>query len=174
MSPSVSSGLRIRPARAGDAGEIARMMTLLNRHEAVEGGPVEEAQVLRDGFGERPVFSLLLAERDGAAVGYALYCETYDIDRLAVGLWLCDLYVEPPERGLGGARRLMAALARAAEAGGYASVGWSVLTRNRRARRFYAKLGAVEEAATRILELADEALAALAAEADDRTEERPA
>ena len=39
------------------------------------------ARLLRDGFGAAPRFEAIIAERNGAAVGYALFWPIYDSER---------------------------------------------------------------------------------------------
>ena len=153
----------VRKARPGDAAEIARLTNLLSVHEGLGGDVFSEAQVLRDGFGERPAFQALIAERDGQAIGYALFIDGYNSDIAARAVWLNDVFVEETARGQGVGRRLMAAVASLAVERGARSVWWGVHSANRRARRFYAGLGAKDDDA-RILEIIDEALLALANE----------
>ena len=154
----------IRPAGSRDAAAIARLANLLSRHEGLADDVSSEEQVLRDGFGERPAFEVLLAERDGAAIGYALFADGYNTDIAARAVWLNDIFVIDEARSRGVGRRLLAAVARAAVERGARSVCWGVRSANRRARAFYAELGAKDDDA-RILELNDDALKTLAAEA---------
>lgn len=155
----------IRPATVRDAERIARLANLLNRHEGLVHDTFTAAQVRRDGFGDRPAFEVLLAERAGEAVGYALFTDGYNTDLPARAVWLDDIFVVEAARGQGVGRRLFAAVARTALDRGARSVWWGVRSANRRARSFYAGLGAHDDDA-RILELNDDALQALAAEAD--------
>ena len=123
-----------------------------------------DTTILRDGFGERPAFQVLIAELDGSAIGYALFTDGYNTDIPARAVWLDDIFVEKQARGQGIGRRLLASVARIAAVRGARSVWWGVRSANHRARAFYAGLGAKDDDA-RILELNDEALLALAAEA---------
>ena len=91
----------------------------------------------RDGFGEPPAFHVLVAERNGVVVGYALYFPGYDTDRATRGIYLADLYVDKAHRRTGMGRTLMKAVAKACREGGGEWMFWSVLKRNRAARRFY-------------------------------------
>ncbi|HLB79526.1 MAG TPA: GNAT family N-acetyltransferase [Dongiaceae bacterium] len=133
--------LRLRPATPADAEAVAATYRALSRDE---GGPPSRftaAAFRRDGFGAEPAFRCLLAERDGAVVGYALYYPDYDTDRLVRSVYLADLYVENTarRRGVGGA--LMAAVARAGRGHGAEAMHWSVMRSNARARRFYRRYG---------------------------------
>jgi ribosomal protein S18 acetylase RimI-like enzyme len=95
----------------------------------------------RDGFGPDPAFSCLIAEAEGEALGYALYCRDYDTDRLCRSVYLVDLYVETAARGQGIGRALMAAVARDSRAAGAQLMMWTVLKSNQAGRRFYAAIG---------------------------------
>lgn len=152
----------IRPAGPADAAVIAELANRLSRHEGYPEA-FTTAKVTRDLFGDRPAASVLLAERAGAALGYALYHDCYNTDLAARGLWLADLYVVEAARGAGIGRALMAAVAVAAVAAGAQSLWWGVSSANAKARAFYAGLDA-RDAEARILELDHAALARLAAE----------
>ena len=155
----------IRRANPMDAAVIANLANLLCQHEGLGDTVFTEEQVLRDGFGDRPSFEVLIAELADSAVGYALFTEGYNTDIAARAVWLEDLFVEDAARGQGIGRKLLAAVARTAVERGARSVWWGVRSSNRQARRFYAGLGAKDDDA-RILELNDAALTAIAKEAD--------
>jgi hypothetical protein len=60
----------IRFATAADAATIVLLIRALADYENLTGQVrISEADVLRDGFGERPRFECLLAEVEGAALG---------------------------------------------------------------------------------------------------------
>lgn len=155
----------IRPATAQDAAAIALLANKLGQHEGLGDDVFSEEQVLRDGFGDQPAFQVLIAERSGQPVGYALFTDGYNTDIAARAVWLDDLFVDESARGGGIGRRLLAAVARIAVERGARSVWWGVRSSNRRARDFYAGLGAKDDDA-RILELNDAALTAIAKESD--------
>lgn len=153
----------IRAARRDDAAAVAELANELNRlHDQPENFTAEK--VLADGFDATVPYALLVAERDGRVVGYALYHPQYNTDVPGWGLWLVDLMVAEAERRNGIGRALLARVAAEAKTGGYVSVWWAVLSRNRKARAFYNALGAKDEDA-RILELEGDALAQLASKA---------
>ncbi len=151
----------IRPARVEDAGAIAAMANALNVFEGRPGDLYSEELVKAQAFGAAPLFSVLVAEVDGELVGYAFFHDSYNSEIAAPGVWLVDLFVREQARSLGVGRRLMAAVARATLARGGTALWWGVQSSNRRARAFYAGLGAKDEV-TRILELDGEALESLA------------
>ncbi|MEX0810005.1 MAG: GNAT family N-acetyltransferase [Dongiaceae bacterium] len=157
------ASITIRKARAADAAEIARLANLFGALEGEPNDIFSAAIVLRDGFGPKPAFEVLLAECDGRAVGYALFDEFYNSEIPGRGIWLSDLFVDPDLRGKGLGKRLMAAVARAAVERGCVSLWWGVRNRNAKARAFYSAFGVRDDDA-RILELNGEALERVAAQ----------
>jgi len=135
------SGALIRPAQASDAAPIARMLSELL---ATLGEPALKldaiGQILADGFGSASRFQALMAQKSGAAVGYALFWPIYETDAGARVLFLSDLLVVENARGDGIARDLMGAIARQAQAAGCPRIIWEVLVGNTRARAFYRKI----------------------------------
>ncbi|MDJ0948285.1 MAG: GNAT family N-acetyltransferase [Alphaproteobacteria bacterium] len=137
--------LSIRPGTIEDAQAIAELGRELNVHQRdpVENFTVEV--VRQDGFGESPAFEVLLAELDGAPVGYALFYGAYETGFGIAGLYLCDLYVREEARRHGVGRALVAAVASAAKDRDKNFVWWASKEWNTEAQAFYRALGAVEE-----------------------------
>jgi len=158
--------LRIRRALPADAPAVAALGRALNLHLREPDEHFTAEAVLRDGFGAEPQFSVLLAERDGAAVGYLLLHEAYETAYAARGLYVCDIYVAPAARGAGVGRALMAAAAREAKARGRSFLWWAVKPWNADAQAFYQALGARSEPILACA-LAFEAFEALAAAGAD-------
>jgi GNAT superfamily N-acetyltransferase len=103
---------------------------------------ISPARVRRHGFGPRRYFETLVAEREGAAVGFALYFFTYSTFLARPTLYLEDLFVVPDERGRGAGKALLERLARIALRQGCGRMEWAVLDWNEPAIRFYETLGA--------------------------------
>ena len=156
------AAITIRKAIAADSAEIARLANLFGSLEGEVDDIFSAAIVLRDGFGPKPAFEVLLAEQGSRAVGYALFDEFYNSEIPGRGIWLSDLFVDPAIRGQGLGRRLMAAVAREAVARGCVSLWWGVRNRTANARAYYETLGARDDDA-RILELNGDALERIAA-----------
>lgn len=153
---------RIRTARPEDASAIAEMANALNVHVGKAPDVFSAEIVLRDAFGSDPAFALLLAEREGEVVGYAMFVPSYNSDVGARSVALVDLFVIEKARGQGLGTALMAAVAAETVRRGARCLEWAVLSADRRARDFYASLGARDDNA-RLLELHGDALEALAA-----------
>ncbi|HEX2568942.1 MAG TPA: GNAT family N-acetyltransferase [Polyangia bacterium] len=152
--------ISIRPAREDDCDVVERLAHELNVHEGLPLVAVA-GWVRRDVLGAEPKFHLLVGERAGEIIGYALYTQTYNTDYATIGLWLEDLYVLEVERRQGAGRRLLAAVAAEAVRRGAASVMWGVRATNTRALAFYASIGA-KDPNLKLLELSGPKLAALA------------
>ena len=133
--------LSIRPATAADVDTILRFIRSLAAFErepdAVKTTP---ADLLRDGFGERPKFETLIADMDGAPVGFALFFHTYSTWEGTAGIHLEDIFVEEAARRHGVGQGLMQRLAAIALERGCARLELQVLDWNP-AREFYQRLG---------------------------------
>lgn len=153
----------VRAATAADAPAIATLVHLLDRGESQTDTPMTAADVMDAGFGERPLFRVMLAEAGARPLGYALFSPSYDTEHAAMGMYVNDLYVVPEARRQGVGRALMAAVARACRAEGGRYLFWNALEDNRAGRDFYRAIGARQEAVV-TLSLQPDALERLAAE----------
>lgn len=158
LSPSV------REARAEDVPDLLPLMRELARFEAyLEEFAVSEAQLLASAFGPEPQCQVFVAETSGRLLGYAVAQEivfTYD---LRPTVRLKELYLVPDARGQGQGQRLMAAVARWAQARGAGRLKWDVLVGNRGAEHFYQRLGGRPDSKWIAYGMDDKALEALAA-----------
>jgi len=84
--------LSIRPANSGD---VSALRTMIHEFAVFEHLPVvvTEVSLLRDGFGERPRFRVLMAEWDGQPAGYAFFFDYYSTFEGRAGIFLEDIYV---------------------------------------------------------------------------------
>ena len=130
----------VRPATAADAGAIAAMARALSESDGGRPSRFSAEAFRRDGFGARPAFHAMIAEVDGFASGYAVYYWGYDTDSATRGIYLADLYVDAGRRRAGVGRALVTGVARAAQDAGANWIFWSVLRRNKGARKFYKTL----------------------------------
>jgi ribosomal protein S18 acetylase RimI-like enzyme len=173
------AGVTLRQATAADVPVILALIRGIAEYERLSHEVVAtEDGLRRHGFGERPIFEVILAERDTGrapdagsgrpprqAVGFALYFFTFSTFTGRPTLYLEDLFVIPEARGLGIGRRLLAELARIAVERDCGRMEWSVLDWNTPAREFYVKLGAVAMDGWTVHRMTPPAFGRLAAEA---------
>ncbi len=93
---------------------------------------------------DEPDAMLLVAEREGAVIGYAYLTVEGPLyeDLLESSVWLHDVWVAPDARGSGAADALFEEARRRAEATGHALLVFTVAEANARAQKFFAKHGA--------------------------------
>src|SRR5690606_7469100 len=103
------------PATAGDVAALLALIRELAEYENLAGQVhATEDSLRRDLFGPRAFAEVLLARRDGVPVGYALYFHTYSTFLAQPGLYLEDLFVQLPARGVGIGKALFREVARIA------------------------------------------------------------
>jgi GNAT superfamily N-acetyltransferase len=133
----------VRPARPADAAGIWELVRGLARYERMETRVTGSAERLAaDLFGGSTPIGCLVAEEDGALVGYAIFYPTYSTFRTQPMMWLEDIFVLPEARGRGLGRALLVAVARAAMERGCWRLDWIVLDWNETSIQFYERLGA--------------------------------
>jgi GNAT superfamily N-acetyltransferase len=136
----------IRRATAADVGSILRLIKELATYEREPEAVVcTEADLLRDGFGDKPLFHVLLAEANedgGSAIGFAFYFIQYSTWTGRPTLYLEDLFVAPEHRSRGLGKAFMARLAKEAVERGCGRFQWAVLDWNAPSIAFYESLGA--------------------------------
>jgi GNAT superfamily N-acetyltransferase len=134
---------RIEAAREGDTPVVLRMIQALVEYERLSHELTVTEPILRQAlFGIRPAAEAILGYVGVEPVGLAVYFPTFSTASGHIGLYLEDLYVEPPWRGRGLGRKLFEYVARLAAERGRGGLSWSVLNWNESAIRFYRSLGA--------------------------------
>jgi|SRR5579862_1984038 len=134
--------LLIRPATMYDVPLLRTLIRELADFEReVDLCVIEEADLARDGFGEKPKFRALIAEWGAQPAGYAVFFEHYST-WAGPTLYLEDLYVRPHFRGKGIGMALLAAVADIALRENSRAMQWEVLDWNERAIALYRSLGA--------------------------------
>jgi GNAT superfamily N-acetyltransferase len=137
------AGATIRPATAGDAPDLLRLIRALAVYEKLEHLCVGNEAMLVDAlFGPRPAAEALIAVRGGRAVGFALFFTTFSTFLCKPGLYLEDLFVEPEHRGAGIGKALLRHLAALAVERDCGRLEWRVLDWNAPSIAFYESLGA--------------------------------
>lgn len=154
--------LVIRPATPDDVPEMLAFIRELAEYERAPQAAVATAEdLLRDGFGPRPLFQCLIAEWEGKPAAMALYFPFYSTWRGNAGIHLEDLFVRPQFRRKGIAKALFARLAQITLERGD-RFQWNVLDWNQLAIDFYESMGAHMLSEWRIMRIDGEALKALA------------
>jgi GNAT superfamily N-acetyltransferase len=137
------SRIAIRPATPHDVPLILAFVRELAAYEKLGHEVIAtEDDIRRALFGDRPVIEGVIAALNDEPVGYALFFPSFSTFVGKPGLYLEDLYVRPPARGVGVGRTLLEHLARIAVDRGWKRFEWSVLDWNEPAIGFYKKLGA--------------------------------
>ena len=150
----------LRPAGPDDAAAIHRLIVALATYEREPDAVVATPAGLREQLAAaRPPFECLLAEVDGAVVGFALYFFNYSTWRGRPGLYLEDLYVQPACRGAGLGKALFRRVARVASERGCPRLEWAVLDWNTPAIDFYRSMGAAAMDDWTVYRLTGDALA---------------
>jgi ribosomal protein S18 acetylase RimI-like enzyme len=129
-----------RRARPGEGAEIARMVRQLAVDIGATTVPKVTAKHIEElAFGPTPVLHVHMAEANGVAVGTIVNEVIYSTWRGGLGLYVCDLHVEAPWRGLG----IGLGLLRAARADHPRAIFFKleVTDDNEAARRFYRRHG---------------------------------
>lgn len=169
--PGPASTGRIRPIEPADVPTVHRLICELAEYEREPDALVATADDLAAAlFGGadtphgHPSLFGLVAEVDRQVVGMALWFLNYSTWRGTHGIYLEDLYVSPEFRGRGLGKEMLAELAAECVRRGYRRLEWWVLDWNESAIDFYRSVQAEAMAEWTVFRLADEALAALAAE----------
>lgn len=137
------TSIHIRPAKTEDTTAILQLIRDLAVYEKEpDAVKTTEEDLLRDGFGENPIFKSLIGEIDGQIQGFALYFFTWSTWEGRPTLYLEDLFVRPEARSKGLGFQLFQKLAQIAVDKKCARFEWAVLDWNQLARDFYHRLGA--------------------------------
>jgi GNAT superfamily N-acetyltransferase len=152
----------LRGARPADVPAIVSLIRDLAEYERQPADCHADPRLLEEHlFGATRFAEVVLAERSGETVGFALFFHNYSTWLTRPGLYLEDLFVKPACRGLGIGEALLTHLARLAVARGCGRLEWSVLTWNEPAIGFYKRLGAVPMDGWQVYRLAGDALGRL-------------
>jgi GNAT superfamily N-acetyltransferase len=133
----------IRSANAADLEALADLFHAMFVHYWDPGSP-SRAELMR--HIERDVLpsgcEIIIAERDGRAVGLATFAVLYPGPGLGGQLMLKDLFVIAAARGSGVGKDLLAHLAKIAVARGCLRLDWTAESDNPEALAYYDRLGA--------------------------------
>ena len=135
-------GITLRHATKNDVKDIFALIKELAVYEkAADEVTLTEQQFLEDGFGEHPLFHVLLAEEDSTVVGMAFWFYSYSTWK-GKCMYLEDLIVKKAYRGRGIGNKLFDATIREAVKTNAQRLMWQVLDWNNPAIEFYKSFGA--------------------------------
>lgn len=133
----------IRKAEKSDCSLILAFIKELADYEKLSHEVVATPQMLEETlFGETRYAQVIIAEYQGTPVGYALFFHNFSTFTGRPGIYLEDLYVQPPLRGKGFGKCLLAYIANLAVTMRCTRVEWSVLDWNEPSIQFYRSIGA--------------------------------
>jgi GNAT superfamily N-acetyltransferase len=134
---------RIRFAQTQDIPTVLSLIHALAEYERAPDEVIATEALLKENlFGAQPAAEVLLAEENGAPVGFALFFHNFSTWMGRRGLYLEDLFVMPEKRGRGYGRALLVRLAQIARDRECGRMEWAVLDWNEPALNFYETLGA--------------------------------
>src|SRR5205823_8388759 len=163
-SVDAASAFRILPATPRDIPDVLAMIEALAEYEKLRHLCVAtEAGLHAALFAPRPTAEVLVGWEGPARVAFALFFHNFSTFLGRKGLYLEDLFVQPPYRGRGYGRALLSRLAGIALARDCGRFEWAVLDWNIAAIGFYESLGATLLPDWRISRVTGPALERLAA-----------
>lgn len=128
--------------RRGTAQDVPAMMTLVRELALYEKAPEQvtntEERMLKEGFGENPVFGSFVAELDGEIIGISIYYYRYSTWK-GKRLYLEDIVVTESKRGVGAGKLLFDRTVEEAKNTDCTGMMWQVLDWNEPAINFYKK-----------------------------------
>ena len=144
MTAASADALRIAPATEHDVPLILGFIRKLAEYEKLSHQVVATEDLLRHWlFGPRPAAEVVLAYLGDQPAGFALFFHNFSTFVGRPGIYLEDLFVDPPHRGKGVGKALLIHLATIAKERGCGRFEWAVLDWNKSAIDFYRGLGAV-------------------------------
>ena len=129
--------ISITPGTRADVPELLACIKELAAYEkAADQVAVDENELVRDGFGERPLYSFFVARMGTEVAGIALYYFKYSTWK-GKALFLEDIIVKEKFRRNGIGSRLFVAVCKKAHAEQCRRMDWQVLDWNEPAIAFY-------------------------------------
>lgn len=133
----------LRPANRSDLPEVLSLIRELAHYErAPQEVTVTLEDLERDGFGDQPLFEVILAVNDNGIAGLAFFYHAYSTWKGRC-IYLEDIIVREPLRGQGIGKLLFDAVIRRCKEVDARRMMWQVLDWNEPAINFYNKYNAV-------------------------------
>jgi GNAT superfamily N-acetyltransferase len=140
--PAAAARLRLRFAEEADVEIILELIRGLADYERLTHEMTADVETLRRSlFHGRRLAEVIIAEYETRPVGFALFFHNFSTFLGLPGIYIEDLYIEPPWRGRGIGRALLSHIARLAKERGCGRLEWAVLDWNKPAIALYRKIG---------------------------------
>lgn len=129
----------IRDGRIEDVPKVLELIKELAKYEKAENEVlVTEQQLIKDGFGDDPLFYFFVGENENGIIGLSFYYYRYSTWK-GKRLYLEDIIITESERGKGFGRKLFAHTIKHALKTECSGMMWQVLDWNEPAINFYKK-----------------------------------
>ena len=135
--------LTFRFAKEEDCALILSFIRELAVYEKLEDQVIATEELLKEWIFEKQKAEVIFACENGKEVGYALFFHNFSTFLGRAGIYLEDLFIEPPYRGKGYGKATLKKLAEIAVSRGCGRLEWSCLDWNQPSIDFYLSLGAV-------------------------------
>ena len=147
--------------RKGNPEDMQAVLGLIQELAAFEKEPdavlITVDDLIRDGFGEVPLFQVFVAEVDSEIVGIALYYYRYSTWK-GKTIHLEDLVVKDKMRGTGIGYALYSEIIKQGKKDKVRRIEWNVLDWNTPAIEFYEKSGAKVLGDWRVAQMSEDAI----------------
>ena len=131
--------------RLGEKKDMPSVLDLIIELAVFEKEPdaveITVADLVRDGFSEKPMFKVFVAEQDNKIIGIALFYERYSTWKGRT-IHLEDLIVTKNKQKIGAGKALYLAVLKSAYDNNFNRVSWEVIDWNTNAIDFYKSTGA--------------------------------
>ncbi|UGU15925.1 GNAT family N-acetyltransferase [Sinomicrobium kalidii] len=133
----------IRFARESDLPELVRLCQLHAQFEKSEYEPGGKEELLNNHlFGERPSLYCLVAEHNQKLMGYTSYMKQFSTWDANCYIYMDCLFLTEESRGFGIGERLIDQIKEEAKKMDCSLIQWQTPKFNRRAMKFYDRIGA--------------------------------
>lgn len=139
---NMKNSINIRKGKKTDLPAVLKLIQELAHYEKAPEEVTNTIEAMeRDGFGDNPVFRLLVAEIEEKVVGMAIYFIKYSTWK-GKGVYLDDVVINENFRGKGIGKLLLNEVIRDSKNLGAKQLHWQVLDWNESAIGFYKKYDA--------------------------------
>jgi len=152
----------IRKAVESDNQIIFKFICELAEYEKLTHEVSATEEILLESLFVKKQAEVLIAEVEGAPIGFALFFHNFSTFKGRACLYLEDLYIKPEYRGKGFGKALLIELAKIAVERNCVRFEWAVLDWNKPSINFYKKMGAIPMDDWTVFRLTGESLNSLA------------